>query len=401
MGIDSGAAGVNKTVAAFTEAAAETSRDLQDDKMAAAKSAQQSLEETVNPLALSLKQHTKKLQNRKSVTKMSASGEKTESLRIQMIEQKAEQFERRNPELPAKTLKDIREKIKPDDTAEDILRKVQEEFGDVSLIDEVFEFLQETTEGALHQTVSSAREKLNADNKREVRAGHNIGNVARATAKEGLDNPTALRNMYRDITGNPRETNALFDELAAKYAFKDLKKAIDFLLHSLGADLKSSGPSADSGLLYRLLTETRSLQAILGVYNFFSGRMRLVNSQFNKNNLAVPEELTFEAIAKQFIALVGDRYPTGERVLETAVRLGIEKWITAKIIVLSQLRDAIREVALKQIYRSVEHRDDLLMAIVEALEDLEDELEELMEQGEGEGELEEEEEEEQEEEKEE
>jgi type III secretion protein W len=379
MGVDSGS-GINKTIAAFQTEGAETAKELQDEKAGAARSAQQSLEETVNPLALASKQSHKKLENRKQVTKMSASGEKLDSLRAQQIEEKAENFERRNPELPAKTLKDIREQIKPDDTPDEILKKVKDHFGDVSLVDEVLEFLQETTEGALHQAVTQTREKHNADNNREIRAGHNIGNVARETAKEGLDSPTALRNMYRDITGNPRETNALFEELAAKYAFKDLKKAIGFLLHSLGADLKSSGPSCDPGLLYRLLTETRSLQAILGVYNFFNSRMRLVNSLFSKNNMEVPEDLTFEAIAKLFISLVGERYPSGERVLETASRLGIEKWILAKIIVFSQLRDAIREVALKQIYRSVQHRDELLMAILEALEDLEDELEEMTEQ---------------------
>ncbi len=35
---------------------------------------------------------------------------------------------------------------------------------------------------------------------------------------------------------------------------------------------------------------------------------------------------------------------------------------------------------MNQIYRSVQHRDELYMMIIEALEDLEDELEELEEQ---------------------
>ena len=50
----------------------------------------------------------------------------------------------------------------------------------------------------------------------------------------------------------------------------------------------------------------------------------------------------------------------------------------AKIIALSQLRDAVREVAVNQIYKSLQHRDELYLAIIEALEELEDQLEEQL-----------------------
>jgi len=62
-----------------------------------------------------------------------------------------------------------------------------------------------------------------------------------------------------------------------------------------------------------------------------------------------------------------------------AGRLGIEDWILAKIFVLSQMRDAVREVAMALIYKTLQHRDELYLAILEALEDLEDELEEMEE----------------------
>ena len=54
--------------------------------------------------------------------------------------------------------------------------------------------------------------------------------------------------------------------------------------------------------------------------------------------------------------------------------------LLAKIIVLSQFRDAVREVALSQLYRSVQHRDELYGAIIEALDGLEEELESIEEQ---------------------
>src|SRR5262249_53146174 len=148
--------------------------------------------------------------------------------------------------------------------------------------------------------------------------------------------PTTLRDLYRDITATPRDSSTLFEELANRYAFKELKKVIDYLLHSLGADMKSKGPSIPRAFLQRLLTETRSLQAILGVYRFFKGRMNLMENLFDKEGLDWPSQLTFESIARQFMALTAERYPNAAKVLQMAVKLGIEKWLIAKIIVFSQ-----------------------------------------------------------------
>ncbi len=39
----------------------------------------------------------------------------------------------------------------------------------------------------------------------------------------------------------------------------------------------------------------------------------------------------------------------------------------------------IKEVSPAQLYRSLQHRDDVYMAVIEVLEDLEDELEEIEE----------------------
>ena len=157
--------------------------------------------------------------------------------------------------------------------------------------------------------------------------------------------------------------------------------------------MKSGGPSIDRSLLQGLVTETRTIQAILGVYRFFKGRMNLLNNLFLRNGIPWPKELNFESISQQFMALAADRYPNSGKVLVTAGRLGIEKWILAKIFVLSQMRDAVREVAMALIFKAVQRREDLYLAILEALEELEDELSELEEKEEREKEEEEDEEE--------
>lgn len=307
-----------------------------------------------------------------------AKAEKGEGTSEENAKNKAGEYQQRNPELKSRSLLLLRQFLKPEDTPDEILRKAQDLFDDVSLVHEALEYLLETTKEDMHESIQTAKDQLEHKFGREIAAGRNIGQVAREAAATGLGTPSSLRDLYRDITANPRESNALFNELNGKFSYNQLKQAISFLLHSVGADLKSSGPSIPRGLLHNLLQETRSLQAILGVYNFFQGRMGLIKSLFVKNGIAMPKELTFEQIAKQFMALVSDRYPSGDKVLQTATKLGIEKWIMAKIIAFSQLRDAIREVALQQVYRSVQHRDELLAAIIAALESLEEELEELL-----------------------
>jgi type III secretion protein W len=374
--------GPDITIKAMQEAGLETQAELTAERQDSLKAFITDQKDQVNPFGSRMQTLQKSIKTSKSrMQKMLKGGDKSIRLMpIELMKDMAGHFQQRNPELRANVLVLLREYIKPEDTAEDILRKVLEFYPDVSLADEALEYLLATTEGDLAAKVQEARDMLNKERGREIIAGRNIGTQAREASEKGLGTPTNMRDLYRDVTGNPRDSGTMFEELSQKYAFKELKKVIDFLLHSLGADMKSLGPSIPRGMLHRLFTETRSLQAILGVYRFFRGRMHLMESLFEKEGIELPSQLNFELMAKAFMGLAADRYPTAAKVKETAVRLGIEKWIQAKIIALSQLRDAVREVAMNQIYRSVQHRDELYMTIIEALEDLEDELEELEEQ---------------------
>lgn len=376
------------TIKAMQQAGQDTQMELTAERQDSLKAFIADQKDSVNPFASRMQTTQKSVKASKSrVQKMMQTGEKSARLLpLEMIKDMAGRFQQRNSELRSNVLVLLREYIKPDDTAEDILKKVMEFYPDVSLADEALEFLLTTTDGELANKVQEAREMLNQERGREIAAGRNIGAQAREASEKGLGTPSNLRDLYRDVTGNPRDSNTLFEELSQKYAFKELKKVVDFLLHSLGSDMKSQGPSIPRGMLHRLFTETRSLQAILGVYRFFRNRMHLMETLFDKEGIELPTQLNFELMAKAFMALATERYPSSAKVKESAVRLGIEKWIHAKIIALSQLRDAVREVAMNQIYRSVQHRDELYMAIIEALEDLEDELEELEEQQEQEDE---------------
>lgn len=97
----------------------------------------------------------------------------------------------------------------------------------------------------------------------------------------------------------------------------------------------------------------------------------------------LPAHVTIETLARSFMELVDERYPSAEKVAQTISKMGIGansiNDIKTRIVILSTMRDAVKEVSPTKVYRSIQHRDDLYMAIIEALENLEDELEELEE----------------------
>jgi type III secretion protein W len=286
-------------------------------------------------------------------------------------------FSRRNPELDPDKLSRLRNDIKEGDTPEQILREVLKAFKDPTLADEAIDFLERSSTGFLKESVQKARGLLNEAKGREIIAGRNIAPVVKSFHKQGLgDNPTELRDLYRNITGNPRDHNVLFSELASKYPFDELKTVVAFLLKSLGYDLKSKGPSIQQAELVRLMTDTRNLQSILWVYLFFKSRMKMVRQLLSKHKAKSTKVLTFELLAKEFIKLVEDRYPSVMKLLKQAEHLGLLD-DEAKVIVLTQFRDAIRGLS-PRLYKSVKARQDLLVVILETLEDLEadDEIEE-------------------------
>lgn len=301
--------------------------------------------------------------------------EEKKILSVEEIDEAAARFQKNNEELKSKTLLILRSSLTSDDSPEELLNKVLRIYPDHALADEAIDFLIETTDGSLQKTLKIAKEELNRTFGREVIAGRNIGAQSREFAKEGLGSATTLRDMYRDITGTPREPLKLFEELTDKFRYDKLKTAITFLLHSLGADLKSKGSSIPRGELVRLINETRSLQGILGIFRFFQSRMQLMERQFASYDLLYPIRLNFEILAKTFVKMLAERYINADKVIQFARLLGLSEETAAQIIIFTQYRDAIKQIAPRY-YRNQIHREELSKAILDALEQLEDEFEE-------------------------
>lgn len=80
-------------------------------------------------------------------------------------------------------------------------------------------------------------------------------------------------------------------------------------------------------------------------------------------------------ITRQFISLASERFLSPDKVIQAAMKAGAQN-LKDKIRMISQMRDAVRQVSLNHIFRSVQHRDEMFGTILEALSDLEDQLEE-------------------------
>ncbi len=332
-----------------------------------------------NPTLMARRFETLELKARKKAKEEESEQTQKEGkiLEIQQIEQICEEYAREHPEseLQVRGLLLLRTRISNNDSKEDILRKVLEAYSDYSLADEALEFLLRTTHGELADKVRQAREDLNATYGREVRAGKNISQEAREFSKQGLGSPTSLRDLYRDITGNPREPQSLFAELSNQFDFEKMNTVIDFLLHSLGSDLKSKGPSIDRGELHRLMTQGRAMQAILGVYRFFKSRMALIMNSFRREGIRLPTRISFELLAKLFVKFLQERYPAPDKVLQMAEYLGLVEDLLGQIIIYTQMRDAVRHTA-PRLFRSEQHRQDVLTTMMDAIEDLDEKIDE-------------------------
>lgn len=292
------------------------------------------------------------------------------------MRQIAQQVEAKNPELKAKTLMIIREHIGENDTPEEIQQKVSDAVKDPWLADETIDFLIETTvKGSDHaKNLERAKEQHTTIFDREIKAGRNMAAQSVEFSKAGLGTPTSLRDIYRDITGNPRQPLQLFTELMSKFDFEKMKQVIDFVLHSLGSDMKAKGPSIPRGELQNMFSSARSMQSIMGVFRFFKGRMSMIEGQFKRGDLIFPSRLTFNYLAEIFMKLITERYPSPDKVLRLAQTLGISEELAAQIIIFTAYRDALRGVS-PRLFRSERQRQDLLTTILDALSELDDLLE--------------------------
>lgn len=94
---------------------------------------------------------------------------------IEKIEEVAARFQRNNEELQAKTLLFLSSRISAGDSPEEALRKVLELYPEPALADEALEFLMASGDPRIAEIARQAKERLNSQFERSIKAGRNMG----------------------------------------------------------------------------------------------------------------------------------------------------------------------------------------------------------------------------------
>lgn len=368
----------NQTLKAEMAEAQQNAEEIEAAQIASVEELAEACDQTnFNPLAIARRFETIEKRFTRSSKEEAKPKDEPEIARVESVEEISDEFFNKNPEFEVNVLNALRARLKDSDSVDDIIKKLQETYPDHYLADEALEFLIRTTDAKsqLGKNLVLARQKFNEAFRREILAGRNMTPEARAFAEQGIGTPSSLRELYKDVTGNPKDPVELFDQLTEKYDYEKMTKVIKFLLHSLGSDLKAKGPSISRPELQLLFNETRAMQAILGIYRFFQSRMNLIGKEFERNDLNLPGKLNFESLAKQFVKLISERYPSVDKILRIGGALGLADDFLAQIIIYTQFRDGLRQVS-PRLFKSEKQRQDLLMTLLDALSDLEDELDE-------------------------
>ncbi len=365
--------------------AAEKVEDVEIGEIAqqvdAARDAFTDLVDENNPLAGKFKADEEDMK-KKAIARPTRAEKKADVEKI-LVREDAEKsaftFEHDHPELKKEVLILLLRKAVGCKTKEELLQLIEQFYKDPSLADEALDYLLIVAQGSFKDIVQEAKTALHELYGREITAGRNIAEEVRKYSAKGLGEPTQLRSLYGDLTSTPREAATLYKELLDRYKTQNMRTVIAYLYHAIGSDLKR-GPSIAPGLLHNLLAEVRSLQGGLSMQRFFTKRMDLVKFLFKNADIPIPPEITAESLSLQFVSLLEERYPSADKVLQLLSKMGLENASTlGKIYALSQFRDALNEVS-PEFYRSNKHKEEVRDSILTALETLEQQYDEEIEE---------------------
>ena len=341
--------------------------------------------ESFNPLAIHKRFETLEKKASKNPKDEPKAHEETPTPIVEGTQEALTEFDNSNPEISQELLEKLKSSLTDDDSVDEILNKLKNYYSDEYLADEALGILIKVTnpKSKLFSKLQQARTRHQQSFQRQITAGKNIVDATKDFSEQGLGSASELRDLYKDVTGEPRDPTQLFEELADKYDYEKMTDVIKFLLSAIGSDLRSKGPSITRPELQTLFNETRTMQAILGIYRFFQSRMNLIGKEFERNDLNLPSRISFDVLAKQFVIMISERYPSIDKIFKLGILLGIGDDLTAQIIIYTQFRDGLRQVS-PRLFKSEKHRQDLLLTLLDTLSEIEDELDEEEEEDEDE-----------------
>jgi type III secretion protein W len=346
-----------------------------------------------NPLAAALRNRSRSMEDRMAevTADRRQKAEGSHVIPVERARDGAGDFLNRNPnpELEIEELVALAEMLTEGMSAEDVARVVDTipKFStDPWLKAEALSYLEEVTpEGPVKQAVHTVAANHRSDPKNDIaiRAAKNMAEKSREYERQGQGKATDLRKLYTEMLDKHLSPIDMFKQLKGyKYEnveppAKSLKAVAEYLYAALGEDLRAPGPSIERGRLTTLFTMTRTLQAVVQVFDLFSKRMNLITAEATAKHLTVPPTLAAQPLTEAFMGMVEDKFPSAIKVMQAVGKLGVpDADPAAQSLIVGQFQQAIRQISPK-FYPQDKTRQDLINSLNDAADQLENKLDEL------------------------
>ncbi len=249
-------------------------------------------------------------------------------------------------------------------TPETLRQLLKEEFEDVShqyaALEYLDELLSETGDAPeLLEAVREARGELDEHHGPEIRAGLNV--TGTAIRFEQLDGPQNLRDFYRETILAFEDVTEAHSSILARYGESNFDAAAEFLIHAVGDDLSSAGPSMEPRQLKATMDNLYMVQVARNVHVQLDGLFQKMADEFN-----LTPSTSSSQILSELLPLKDQRWVDGNKIDAITNRLGALSH-EPKIYFLRELGGIVRDLPEK-IYQSGDARDRLRDAIQESLD---------------------------------
>lgn len=318
----------------------------------------------------------------------------TENLEKELDNQ-AKAFANKHPILKRDSLKNLFNEVArlgKDATEDDVIEIVRRTYpeGHEAEAEHAFEFLVETTTGDLKGLVEKAKAKFDKNYNKEIKRSLELEKIATHVGAKVSGEVLDFYNMFTDLVARQPEPIAMYEEFKKRFPNpEDRKKIEEASYHEIGVALKTK--DIEPALLGALNKTAYMLHAARNLRTPFAKTEALMESQFEQYGISKPSNLNVESMTDGFVRMVGRRMNTATQMkalVESMVPRGLGNdvrtrynFVAAEIIILQRYRDAVHQVALPVFNDASNNpansRDHIKFALIEALEDLEFELEDL------------------------
>lgn len=234
---------------------------------------------------------------------------------------------------------------------------VSEQFAALSFLEEAF--ADDPTADDLLESVRKLRSELEQSHGPAVRSGLNVS--ANAAEFPELGSVQDLRDFYRQLVLGFSDVGQAHAAIVERYGAERFPQATEFLISSIGAEIRSLSPSLEPNRLKAVMDDLFHLQMARNVQSSVGDLLGKL-----KNAFGLQPALTASEFTTDFMSLRNQRWIDPNKITALVERVGV-KDLEAQIYALRELHQLTRRLPDKA-FDSLEARVQLADAVQSALD---------------------------------